>query len=259
MNPPRHAFTPLDRPARDHVLRIAHRGASAYAPENSLEAFHKAAEMQADMVEVDIRITADHFPVVAHDENLQRVYGIPYTIHELTLPELQGETSARSEHPVPTFEAVTKLCASLKLGLYLDIKEFDREAFATVFRSLRENGLDAYVIFGSFRPDWIAELKAFNPTVRTSILYGSTHINPVLLAQSVQADYVHPCWENAAPEPHQLLTVEWMQAVRGAGLGIVTWHEERPSEIDALVRLGVDGICSDTPDVLAEHTPKEKS
>ncbi len=86
------------------------------------------------------------------------------------------------------------------------------------------------------------------------MLFGSVHVDPVALAQSVKADYVHPCWENAAPEPHLLLTEAWMSHVRGAKLGIVTWHEERPAEITALNNLGVDGICSDTPDVLYNLT-----
>ncbi len=248
----RGTFTPLERPPRDHVLCIAHRGASAYAPENSLDAFRRAAEMQADLVEVDIQITSDEQPVIAHDPSLKRVYGVAQNIRDLTLEHLEAVTHGPGLHPVPTFEAVAQLCAELKMGLYLDIKEFNREAFQSVWQSLNLNGLKDVAIFGSFRPDWLAEIKAIFPGVKTSILFGSTYVNPVRLAEAIQADYIHPCWENAAPEPHRLLTPEWIQAVRQAKLGIVTWHEERPAEMEALIQLGVDGICSDTPDVLSK-------
>jgi glycerophosphoryl diester phosphodiesterase len=134
------------------------------------------------------------------------------------------------------------------------MKQVSFKGTAAVIQMLEQHGLEPYTIFGSFRPDWIAEIKAYRASLFTSVLFGSTHINPVLLAQSVACDYVHPCWENAAPEPHKLLTQEWMEAIQAAGLGIVCWHEERPTEIQALVRLGVDGICSDTPDVLLANT-----
>jgi len=72
----------------------------------------------------------------------------------------------------------------------------------------------------------------------------------VTLAQAVGAAYVHPAWEDMAPQPHRLLTPDWLARVRAAGLGLVIWHEERPDEIAALRQLGVDAICSDAPDLL---------
>jgi glycerophosphoryl diester phosphodiesterase len=236
-------------PHQQRVLRIAHRGASAYAQENSLTAFHKAAEMLADMVEVDIRITADQTPVVTHDRNLKRLFGIDSAIADLTFDQLRAAAPPGLE-PIPSFEEVAATCAALGLGLYLDIKEFSPAAAESVFASLKKHDLTRYTIFGSFRPDWVAEIKAANPAVSTSILYGSTNIDPVLLARALHCDYVHPCWENAAPEPHKLLTPEWMRAVREAELGIVCWHEERPAEINALQALGADAICSDMPELL---------
>jgi glycerophosphoryl diester phosphodiesterase len=236
-------------PHQQRVLRIAHRGASAYAQENSLTAFHKAAEMLADMVEVDIRITVDQIPVVAHDSDLRRLFGINSTIADLTFEQLRAATPPGLE-PVPSFEEVVATCKALGLGLYLDIKEFSRPAAQSIFATLKAHGMTRYTIFGSFRHDWVAEIKAASPDVSTSILFSSTHVDPVLLARALGCDYVHPCWENAAPEPHRLLTPDWMRAVREAELGIICWHEERPSEIAALQALGVDGICSDTPERL---------
>lgn len=243
-------FTALNRGERDHVLRIAHRGASAYAPENSLLAFEKAAEMQADMVEVDVRVTADDVPVIAHDVDLGRLYGVNRTIRDSTLAEL-GEATRTALHPIPTFDEVAQVCAELKLGLYLDVKDITPTSVQNMLATIERVGLFDYTIWSSFRPDYVAEFKAHIPNAKTSILFGSTHIDPVQLAQAVKSNYVHPCWENAAPQPHQLLTPAWMAAVREAGLGVICWHEERPEEIRALYAIGVDGICSDRPDLLA--------
>ena len=231
-------------------FRIAHRGASAYAQENSAESFRKAFELGADMVEVDIRITADNVPIIGHDSSLKRLYGIDSQISDLTLEELQAATQSS---PIMTFDETAKICRELHLGLYLDIKEFNWTAAEAILASLSEHGMMKHSIFGSFRPDYLAEIKTHRPDALISILFGSIHIDPVALAQSVNADYVHPCWENRAPEPHKLLTPEWIQNVRDANLGIVCWHEERPSEIEALWNLGVDAICSDMPELLVRQ------
>jgi glycerophosphoryl diester phosphodiesterase len=246
-------FTSLDRSVSGHVLRIAHRGASAYARENAAGSLKIAADMHADMVEIDVRITADDRPVISHDDTLKRLYNIPAAISDLTLRDL-GSAIPSSAEPILTFEEVALSCVALRLGLYLDLKAWNEAAARIIFRTLDSFELTDYTIVGSFRPDWLAEVKSHRPHLRTSVLFSSLHVDPVAFAQSVKANYVHPCWENAAPEPHLLLTEAWMGNVRGAKLGIVTWHEERPAEITALNNLGVDGICSDTPDVLYDLT-----
>jgi glycerophosphoryl diester phosphodiesterase len=70
-------------------------------------------------------------------------------------------------------------------------------------------------------------------------------------ATMLELDYVHPCWERASPTLHKLLTSEMIAGIRRRGLGIIVWHEERPAELRELVRLDVDGICTNTPDLLA--------
>jgi glycerophosphoryl diester phosphodiesterase len=237
-------------PEQQRPLRIAHRGASAYAQEGSRASVEKAAQLGADMVEVDVRVTADDVPVIAHDPDLQRVFGVAGTIDALTLAELNALTPP-DRQPVLTFEQMTDLCASLGLGLYLDIKEVTATAMAQAMAILRARGMLRYAIFGSFRPDVVAEIKASTPDAPTSILFASTHVDPVALAASVNADYVHPCWERF-DSPSSLLAGAWMERVRAANLGVICWHEERPGEIAALNALGVDGICSDQPEFLVQ-------
>lgn len=228
-------------------LRIAHRGASAHAQENSAASIRKAWELGADLVEIDIRATADHVPVIAHDPSLKRLYNVDAQIADLTLAQLRAYTASS---PIMTFAEMLELCLDLQLGLYLDIKELSWEATLRVLEALDDYDFINHTVFGSFRPDYLAEIKAHRPDAVTSILFGSVHVDPVALARSVQADYVHPCWEARSETPHKLLTPEWMARVRDADLGIVCWHEERPSEIAALQALGVDAICSDTPERL---------
>jgi glycerophosphoryl diester phosphodiesterase len=236
-------------------LRIAHRGASAYAQEGSRASVRKAAELGADMVEIDVRVTADDIPVIAHDPDLRRLFNVNALVSDLTYSEILELTPIELESML-TFDEMAETCAALGLGLYLDIKEITPTAFTSLVESLQRLGLLKYSIFGSFRPDFVAEIRQNVPEAVTSILFSSPHVDPVALAQSAKCDYVHPCFERF-DAPHEWISGTWMERVREAGLGVVCWHEERPHVIEELQALGVDGICSDMPELLV--LPHSKS
>jgi glycerophosphoryl diester phosphodiesterase len=148
---------------------------------------------------------------------------------------------------VPTLIEALEFCRDEQLGAYVELK--DAAVTPAVVSAVRECDWNRYTIVGSFHPDWLADLRTSAPQIETSILFGSPHLDAVELARSIGATYVHPCWERF-PNPSTLLTREWIARVRRAGLGIICWHEERPEEIAALRQLGVDGICSDAPELL---------
>jgi glycerophosphoryl diester phosphodiesterase len=207
-----------------------------------------AAEHGSDLVEVDLRLTADDVPVIAHDSDLSRVFGVNRLIKDVTLDELRALTPPDRE-PLLTLEELIEVCKPLRIGLYLDIKASSATGLERALDTLKRHHMLRSVVFASFRADWVAEVKALQPDAITSILFSSVHVEPVGLAGALRADYVHPCWERL-DAPHTFLTDDWLDNVRAAGLGVICWHEERPDEIAALQQLGVSGICSDQPDLL---------
>jgi glycerophosphoryl diester phosphodiesterase len=233
-------------PSSYRFLRIGHRGARAHAPDNTLTSFSRAADLGADMVEMDVQRTADGRVVIVHDAYLTDANGKVWPVQRSTLEELQAIDLGGGER-VPTLGEALKVCEQEMMGAYVEIK--DGSAIPSLIQVLRDNQWLGHCLLGSFRPDWIAEVKALAPEARTSILFSSIHVDPVQLARSAGAGYVHPCWERFE-HPSALLTPEWLARVRQAGLGIILWHEERPAEIAALCQLGVDGICSDAPELL---------
>jgi glycerophosphoryl diester phosphodiesterase len=233
-------------PADYRFLRIGHRGAAAHAPDNTLLGIRRAAELGADAVECDVRWTADDQAVLAHAPHLVDADGRAWPIRRSTLDELRAIDLGEGQR-VPTFAEAIEVCKDELLGAYVEIK--DGAAIPTVVETLRERKFDGHSIVGSFRPDWLMAVKASAPRIATSVMFNSPDLDPVLLARSVHANYVHPCWEKLF-NPSALLTPEWVACVREADLGIICWHEERPEEITALRRAGVDGICSDAPDLL---------
>jgi glycerophosphoryl diester phosphodiesterase len=236
-------------PSQYRFLRIGHRGARAHAPDNTLSSLRQAAELGADMVEFDLRQTADGQIAVIHDPYLVDDAGQPRLVSRSTLAELRAVDLGGGER-VPTLLEALEVCEAENMGAYIEIK--DGAVIPGLADVLLEHDIAAYTIVGSFRPDWLADFQSLAPRIVTSILFGSRHVDAVKLAQSVGARYVHPCWERF-PNPSAMLTAEWIARVRDAGLGILCWHEERADEIAALRQVGVDGICSDAPELLLDE------
>ncbi len=230
------------------VKRIGHRGAGVLAPENTLAAIAKAAELGADMVEIDVRLSADGVPVLAHDPDAVLDGRGHVPISNLTAAELR-QTGATPETAVPALRDALDRCAQLGLGPYIEIKE--RAAVEPLLAELVPRDLARHSVLGSFDAASVALAARLAPGIPTAILFGAFDRDPVALARSCGARYVHPCWERH-PAPHTLLTAEWLAAVRDAGLGVVCWHEERPEVLAALLRIGVSGICTDRLDLLGE-------
>ena len=108
-------------PHERRFLRIAHRGASAYAPENTLAAIAKAAELGADMVELDIHSSADGAPVIIHDPCLERSTNGIGSVQGYKLSELKKLDAGNGEH-IPTLAEAVACCREHGLGLYLELK-----------------------------------------------------------------------------------------------------------------------------------------
>lgn len=232
---------------RGELLRIAHRGASAHAPENTLAAMIRAAELGAHMVEMDVHCCGDGTPVILHDAHLARSTNGSGSVYEYSLDQLKELDAGQGER-IPTLDEAVRCCLEHGMAPYIELKDpFSVSAAAEIIARL---GLHQRAIVTSFRPDWLADLRSCDAAIVTSVLFGSLHVDPVALAAAAGARYVHPGWEYQGLEPHRHLTDEWLARVRGAGLGIISWHEERPSEIAALRRLGVDGICSNAPELI---------
>lgn len=231
------------------IHNIAHRGASAYEPENTLRAFARAIDMGATMLELDVHLSRDGELVVIHDPELSHTTTGSGSVCDLTLAEIQHFDAGLGEQ-VPTLAQVIELVRG-RAQLYIEMK--GQQTPAAIVDTLRRTDFINQAIAGSFYPWLPQKVKFLEPAIRTSVLIATRDRQAPFIdwALAVEADYVHPCWEHSSPTPHELLTPELIAALRGRGLGIVVWHEERPAELRELVKLDVDGICTNTPDVLA--------
>ena len=238
------------------IHNIAHRGASAYEPENTLRAFERAIQMGATMLELDIHLSRDGHPMVIHDAEVSRTTNCKGPVSDMTLKQIKELDAGKGER-VPTLTEVIDLARD-RAKLYIELK--GQRTPGPVVDALSSMAFMDQVIISSFYPWLIQKIKFLNPKIRTSLLIRSEDQGAdfVEWALAVAADYVHPAWENEIPTPSKLLTPDMIINIRRQGLGLVIWQEDRPSELQELVKLGPDGICTNTPDVLAAILREQK-
>ena len=225
-------MTPPGIPQRPYA--IAHRGASAYASANTLVAFRKAAELGADMWEVDIRTSADGVPVVHHDATLAD----GEALNELSRAALRDLMP-----DCPDLSEVVTLAAELGAGIYADIKDADA-ALATMH--LLQEAEIAPVIIGAFSIEIVQMLKEAGSTYPVA---GLVPVGADPHLHSKDADIIHLCWERMAA-PQDTLTRELFGRAFREGKEVVLWHEEDPQRMAAIRTKPVTGICSDMPELV---------
>jgi len=226
---------------------IAHRGASAYEPENTMRAFERALALGADWVELDVRLTVDGHAVASHADDLAEATDGQGLISRSTLAQVRACNAGKGEG-VPALAEVLERFRG-RLGLYLELKAAGTPAAAAAL--LRAAGVSDNVALASFDEEIVREAGALCPDIPTAILTGETDVDLVALGRRCRARFIHLCWEQAAPSPHELVSAELISHLNDRGFEVVVWHEERPEELQHLVRLPVWGICTNTPDVLA--------
>jgi glycerophosphoryl diester phosphodiesterase len=161
-------------------LIIAHRGASATAPENTLAAFRAAIDAGADGVEFDVQLASDGVPVVIHDTTLKRTAGVDKRVADLTSAEL-GTADVGSwfglqfaGEAVPTLEQTLQLLSDHDGPIYIELKcELDnfRPLVAAVCDQIRSASILPQIIVKSFRLAAIPEVRRLLPGVRTAALF----------------------------------------------------------------------------------------
>ncbi|WP_420005522.1 glycerophosphodiester phosphodiesterase family protein [Arenibacterium sp. LLYu02] len=223
-------------PARPYV--IAHRGASAYAPDGSVEAYEKAARLGADFWEVDIRRAACGTLITYHDAALPDGRAIA----DLTADEI-AEAARQLSVPAVPFATILALAVDLGAGIYADIK--DASAALPVMQALKAHGITR-AILGAFDPMAVAALEAAQcPYPRAALV--PVGADPFEHAKG--ADIIHLCWESLE-RPQDLLTPAFFACAERLGQKIVLWHEEDPARMADLRHLPVLGICSDRPEMV---------
>lgn len=230
----------------------AHRGASAYAPENTAPAFRLAVEMEADGVENDIRLTKDGVYVLSHDPNINRMSDGTGEINQMTYQELlQYDFGVRTGEQfkntrIATLEEFLQIVKDMRV-INIELKPFspheDKQyAFEYLYNLLGKYHCIERTIISSFDHIALKELKEAHPDLRTALLYGHgmTPEETVVFVRGFKADIIHP----------QLCAINEriVEACRKNGIEVNVWTVDSDRDIQRAMELGVTGIITNVPD-----------
>jgi glycerophosphoryl diester phosphodiesterase len=247
---------------REFPLIIAHRGASGYAPENTISAFKKALEMQAEMIELDIRPTADNKAVVYHDRLLIRTTGIKGRVGKLNEAQLTA-LSAAYKFAVPGFEnqkipALPEVLDFLhgRCRLLLEIKAEGLRttgAFLTyVGNLLEEYEGSKWIVIQSFDSHLLKRFHHLFPNYQIhKLLVFRLPVFNVQLDRSLKVEDAlkQPIYK-AINVDHRFITPRFIRKVHKFGKEVYCWTANDRMRMQKLAEWGVDGIITNYPDRL---------
>jgi glycerophosphoryl diester phosphodiesterase len=219
------------------MLRVGHRGARAYAPENTLASFKKALEIGVDAVELDVRKTKDNQLVVIHDADVKRTTNGEGLVSELTLKEIKDFSTDGGEK-IPTLQEALDFLDK-KVKVLIELKEAGVEK--QVLSILKDRGVEKNVVIVSFHEDVLKKTRELNSEVETGLIY-ATHKNPIKAALELRANYLVALY--------RFIHTANVEKAHKNGLKVIAWTINKPEEAKQYAAKGVDGITSDKPDIL---------
>jgi glycerophosphoryl diester phosphodiesterase len=228
------------------MLRIGHRGARAYEPENTLRSFRKALEIGVDAIELDVRKTRDNHLVVIHDADVKRTTNGKGLVADLTLKEIK-ELSTEKNEKIPTLEEALDFIDN-KAKILIELKETGSEE--KVLSAVHSKKLEKNVIIVSFLEEALAKIREQDKQIETGLLYAK-HKNPIKAAQDLKTNYLLPLY--------RFTHTANVQKAHQNGLKVLVWTINTPEEIAEYTEKGVDGIATDKPDILptTKTSPRE--
>lgn len=227
----------------------AHRGASACAPENSMEAFDLAKRMGAEGIELDVHLTKDDHLVVAHDETVDRCSDGSGRIVDMTLSELlkldfSNGKKGYSKIKIPTLEQVLHFIKESGLSLNIEIKNgivlYDRIE-EKILRLVDKMGLRDKVIYSSFNHYSLTIVKKLDPSAKTGVLYSEAMVDPCIYAKHLHAEAIHPYFAT-------LMVPGVIEGCKKHGIRIHTWTVDKQDDLAWMFRSEVDAVITNRPD-----------
>ena len=241
-----------DSSARTRV--IAHRGFSGAAPENTIAAVRAAIEIQADMAEIDVTLTADGHIVVIHDETLDRTTNGGGLVSDFGLTALQQLDAGSWFAPrfagerIPTLDTVLdEVEGRILLNVEIKSESVDRGVVPKLASSIRKRGMIDQVVVSSFSPTALEQMHSEAPEIRTAVLY-----NTKFHQGRDAVEIVTGLGATVFNIKRQRLTKKMMRRCEDNDIPVGIYTVNKPRRMRRLVKKGIDAIFTDHPDRLLE-------
>jgi glycerophosphoryl diester phosphodiesterase len=227
-----------------------HRGASGYAPENTLEAFQLAVDLGADAVELDVQLTRDGQLLVAHDEAIDRVSNGTGLIAAQTLVALK-KLDFNRVHPeyegakAPTLNEVFELLKPTRLMINVELKNsvnpypgMEERCLALAARM----GMEDRIIYSSFNHYSLLRVKEIDNTAVCGLLFSDVLVRPWKYAREVGVEALHPHYGQT------IFFEDFCRNAHEAGLAVNVWTVNFEKDMKRVIDLGCDMMITNYPD-----------
>lgn len=230
---------------------FAHRGASGYAPENTLEAFALAIEQGADGIELDVQLSSDGVPVVIHDETVDRVTEKNGWVKDYTLQELKELTVLKNKFPgysqsrIPTLKEVLEMVKPSAIQVNIELKTgiyWYPDIEKKVAKIVREMGMQDKIIYSSFNHYSVQRMKEIVPDARTAYLYSDVILDVAEYAKRTKVDGLHPA-------VYHVKMADFLEEYRKSGLQVRVWTVNEETDMRELMEADVTAVITNYPDV----------
>lgn len=228
----------------------AHRGASGYAPENTLESFKLAVSQEADGIELDVQLTKDGELVVIHDEKIDRTsngngYVKDYTLEELKKFNFNYGNEKYEEVKIPTLKEVYELLKPTNLIINVELKTgiiFYEGIEEKVLKLAKEMEMEDRIIYSSFNHHTIKKIKELNNNAPTGLLYCDGWIGILEYAKNLGVTALHPCGYNLQYE-------NLIEECKKENMLLHVWTINEEKDMKFLYENKIDSIITNYPDV----------
>ena len=231
------------------VKIFAHRGSSAYAPENTLEAFRLAMEQGADGIELDVQLTKDGELVVIHDETIDRVSNGKGAVRDYTLEELKSFSVSNhfEQYPdvkIPTLREVLELVKPGHMEINIELKTgifWYPEIEKKVLDLVKEEELEDRIIYSSFNHYSVQKIKELAPEAETAYLIGDVMLNVAEYTKNTGIKGLHPAL-------FHVKMADFLKEYKESGIALRVWTVNDKDQIRWLIDEGVDAVITNYPD-----------
>ena len=232
------------------MINYAHRGASEYAPENTMSSFYLGLLQGANGIETDVQKTKDGALVLFHDNTVDRVTDGTGAVADITLEELKklrvyGNSTTGFYDRIITLREFLDAFAQYDIQFAIELKGADVEK--ETLDIVKEYGILNRVTFTSFQFDYIRRIKELDPTARVGWLVTQVGETEIAALQSIGAEEMAPKAEN--------ITQDLVDMLRGKCMGVRAWGVSSVALMKKMCHLQVDGMTVNFPDRLRQYWP----
>ncbi len=223
------------------MLKIGHRGAKGFEPENTIISFQKAIDLGCDGIELDVHSSLDGEIIVIHDEKIDRTTNGKGFVNQLTLQELK-KFKINEKYEIPTLEEVLE---SVSYNLFINIELKNYECVEKVIKIIEKYILEkkfdyTNFIISSFDWNALQQVRFLNDKIQIGVLTATDLDLAFSFAKFIKAKTINPYFH--------LLNQENVAKMQEKDFEIYTWTVNEIEDIEKMKSLKVDGIISDFPD-----------